>query len=220
MNLSHRLPSTRGVRAALAVTALAATHCSAPAASDDSGTEATPEALLEEPSLAFGTWRSPACEPVDETTFQLRTYRIASNGVFADWERFASPDCAAGTKLYTLRMGGGSRLDRLSDVVKGALEIRVFIDEKAILPTSAAGLARVQAECPTVALRVGTESDVTATGCGRIVPPRAACPVEYDLMKLGWKTLTFGDRAHTLCTNDTRPRSLSRWSVTFLHLGG
>lgn len=220
----HPAPLAFGSRrllAALVLTSFAAAHCASPSASEEETNEAVaPEALLTEPSLAFGTWRSTACETVDAATYQIRTYRIAANGVFADWERFSSADCAPTSRLYTIRMGGSSKLDRLASAVSGALEVRVFIDEKAVLPTSAAGEARLRAECPTAKLEQGVETDVTRMGCGSIVPTHEACPVEYDLMKLGWKTLTFGDRARPLCTEATRPTTLSPWSVGFLHFGG
>lgn len=222
MNLPPRSPGRRRLLLTLAALSVAAVHCAPSSSPDDeeSGEAVAPEALLKEPSFSFGTWRSVECEAVDAATYQLRTDRIAANGVFADWERFSSAACAPSTKLYTIRMGGSSKLDRLSGLVGGALEVRVFIDEKAIVPASPEGQSRLRAECPAVPFRQGEETDVTRTGCGGIVPPHEQCPVEYDLMKLGWKTLTFGDRARPLCTEGTRPTSLSRWRVGFLHLGG
>lgn len=173
--------------------------------------------LTKEPSLTFGTWKSTVCETVDATTFQRRTYKIAANGVFADWERFATATCAPESKLMTIRMGGSSKLDRLSKVVKYAAEIRVFIDEKAIVPASAAGLERLAKECPTVAWKVGQEADVTVKGCGALVPAHDACPIEYDLMRLSSGKLYFGDRSVPLCTEATRPKKLSVWGIGFDH---
>jgi hypothetical protein len=146
-------------------------------------------------SRNLGTWKSSACETVDDGTFQRRTYRIAANGVFADWTRYSSPRCTAGTELMTLRMGGSSKLDRLSKIVDYAAEIRVFVDEKAIVPLSDAGLERLGKACPSANWKIGVERDVTTSGCEGLVPPRATCPVEYDLTRLKSGKRYFGDRA-------------------------
>ena len=65
----HPAPLAFGSRrllAALVLTSFAAAHCASPSASEEETNEAVaPEALLTEPSLAFGTWRSTACETVD-----------------------------------------------------------------------------------------------------------------------------------------------------------
>jgi len=203
--------------AALALVALVAlSGCSAAAEDTEAVSEGTSEEdLTKEPSLTFGTWESPACETVSPGVYQLRTYRIAANGVFADWHRFSSPSCAPASRLMTLRMGGSSKIDGLSKVVRFAADIRVFIDEKAIVPTSAAGLEVLARECPSAAWKVGEERDVTAAGCGTLVPPREVCPVEYDLMRLRGGSLYFGDRTATLCTEATRPKKLSVWGVAF-----
>lgn len=185
-----------------------------PASTEGGGSEAD---LTKEPSLTFGTWKSTVCETVDAVTFQRRTYKIAANGVFADWERFSTASCAPESKLMTIRMGGSSKLDRLSQVVKYAAEIRVFIDEKAIVPASAAGLERLAKECPNAAWKVGQELDVTTKGCGTLVPAHDTCPIEYDLMRLQSGKLYFGDRAVPLCTEPTRPKKLSVWGIAFDH---
>lgn len=173
--------------------------------------------LTKEPSLTFGTWKSPACEPVGDGTYQLRTYRIAANGVFADWNRFSSSACAPASRLMTIRMGGSSKVDGLSKVVKYAADIRVFIDEKGIVPDSQAGLDLLARECPSAGWKLGEERGVTTTGCGNIVPAREVCPVEYDLMRLKSGKLYFGDRAVPLCTEATRPKKLSAWGIAFSH---
>ncbi|MBL9108143.1 MAG: hypothetical protein JNM74_02685 [Myxococcales bacterium] len=191
--------------------------CSAAVEEEPTTSGSSEDDLTKEPSLTFGTWKSVTCEPVDADTFQLRTYRIAANGVFADWKRYASPTCAAGTELMTVRMGGSSTVDRLSRVVEHAAEIRVFIDEKAIVPLSSAGLERLAKACPSAQWTLGKERDVTTAGCGAIVPARAACPVEYDLMRLRGGRLYFGDRSAPLCTEATRPKKLSVWGIGFAH---
>lgn len=191
--------------------------CSA-ATEDPSTSEGDSESdLTKEPSLTFGTWKSPKCETVDDKTFQLRTYKIAANGVFADWNRFSSPTCSPESRLMTIRMGGSSKADRLSKTVSSAAEIRVFIDEKAIVPTSQAGIERLARECPNAAWKLGTELDVTKAGCGTLVPAHDACPIEYDLMRLKSGQLYFGDRSSPLCTEATRPKKLSVWSIAFDH---
>ncbi len=158
------------------------------------------------------------CESVGDGTFQLRTYRIAANGVFSDWVRFSSSACAQGSQLYTIRMGGSSKIDRSSKVASLAFDIRVFIDERAIVPNSQKGVDRLEAECPAVAWKAGVEVGVTEQGCGALVPQNADCPIEYGLMRLSGTKLTFGDRAHPLCTVATRPTKLSVWSVKFDHV--
>ncbi len=174
--------------------------------------------LVTEPSLTFGTWKSPVCEIVGDGTFQLRTYRIAANGVFADWARFSASTCAQSSQLYTIRMGGSSKIDRLSKVASPAFDIRVLIDERAIVPNSQKGVDRLEAECPAVAWKTGVEVGVTEQGCGSLVPQNADCPIEYDLMRLSGTKLYFGDRSHPLCTVATRPTKLSVWSVKFDHV--
>lgn len=201
----------------LAVPALGLLSGCSAAALDTTDQRSSEADLTKEPSLTFGTWKSNACETVDASTFQLRTYRIAANGVFADWTHYSSPKCAAGTELMTLRMGGSSKLDRLSKVVDYAAEIRVFIDEKSIVPLSDAGLERLAKACPSADWKIGAERDVTANGCEGLVPPRATCPVEYDLMRLKGGKLYFGDRSVPLCTEATRPKKLSVWGITFDH---
>ena len=116
----------------------------------------------------------------------------------------------------TIRMGGSSKADGLSKVVQYAADIRVFIDEKAIVPTSQAGLDLLARECPSPAWKVGEER-VTATGCGKLVPSHDVCPVEYDLMRLKSGKLYFGDRTVPLCTEATRPKKLSVWGIAFAH---
>lgn len=208
-------------RVALALLfAPALVHCTGavePEQEAASSESSSADELVEEPSLTFGTWISPTCETVDDTTFQLRTYRIAANGVFADWKRFSSPSCEAGSELMTLRMGGSSKIDRVSRTLAFTAEIRVFIDEKAIVPLSQAGIERLQQECARDDWRVGSERDVTREGCGAILPAREACPIEYDLMRLRGRQLFFGDRGAPLCTEATRPTELSVWSVRFDH---
>lgn len=191
--------------------------CSA-AVEDDGTDQGSSEAdLTKEPSLTFGTWKSVACETVGDGTFQLRTYRIAANGVFADWTRYSSSKCTAGTELLTIRMGGSSKVDRLSKVVDHAAEIRVFIDEKSIVPLSSAGKDQLAKACPSADWSVGKERDVTTAGCSGLVPAHESCPVEFDLMRLKSGKLYFGDRTVPLCTEATRPTKLSVWGIGFDH---
>jgi hypothetical protein len=188
-------------------------NCSA----SEDATPADEADLTKEPSLTFGTWKSPECETIDDKTFQLRTYRIAANGIFANWERYSSPTCAASSQLFTIRMGGSSKTDRMSKVVSRAFDIRVFIDERAIVPTSQEGIDRLARECPGPAWKTGAEVDVTKTGCGAIVPRNAECPVEYDILRLSGTKLYFGDRARPLCTEATRPTKFNVYGVKFDH---
>ena len=58
--------------------------CSAAVEEEPTTSGSSEDDLTKEPSLTFGTWKSVTCEPVDADTFQLRTYRIAANGVFAN----------------------------------------------------------------------------------------------------------------------------------------
>ena len=102
-------------------------------------------------------------------------------------------------------------------LLTGAIAPGEIIDEKAIVPASAAGLERLAKECPTVAWKVGQEADVTVKGCGALVPAHDACPIEYDLMRLSSGKLYFGDRSVPLCTEATRPKKLSVWGIGFDH---
>lgn len=50
-----------------------------------------------------------------------------------------------------------------------------------------------------------------ARGGGSLVPAHDGCPVEFDLIAFRGTKLTFGDRARPLCTEATRPKTLSVW---------
>jgi hypothetical protein len=160
----------------------------------------------------FGTWTSTTCEVVDAATYQLRTYHFSSKGVSATWDRYADASCSPASKLMTIAMSGSAKVTGLSAKVFGAANITVFIDHKSITPTKL-GLAVVKSACSELTWANDTELDVTDTGCNGIVPAHDICPAEYDLVKLKHMTLYFGDRAHTLCTPETRPTTLSQWGI-------
>lgn len=127
-------------------------------------------------------------------------------------------DEACATKLGTSHFDGPYTLTGPSAAVPGAFEGEFGFAHRTITPHVDGYVALMQSlSCGKAPYAVGQPQDVLAAGCPEMgIPPAAACPKEYDLVKLDGTSLTFGKRPadNDMCAPDKRPTELSPLSFT------
>lgn len=175
-----------------------------------------PEATTaDEINSAPRVYVSDACEPFDDTTYQLRRYELGAKTISATWVRYADAECSPASKLATIVMSGSANVTSLSAQVLGAVNISVHIAEKTILPESQAGVDMLATLCAPgrYAFEPGVSQAVT-TGCGPLLQQDDDCPTEYDLLRFArGERIFYGDRSRPLCRREDRPRALSAYAV-------
>ncbi len=161
---------------------------------------------------AAGHWVSVACEPSGPVAIKRdfimhgRSWALAA-AIYAD------PKCAK--PLFTITVGGRYTLHGLSPKATGAREGRFANDFIQVTPLDKnIAAAMTKAKCGNVTSRVGIATDILATGCVPVgQPSRAACPVQYDLLKRVGRNLYFGERPADqkgLCSPRRQATTLTR----------
>ncbi len=142
---------------------------------------------------AAGHWVSVACEPSGPGAIKRNFIMHGQSWALAA-PIYADPTCTK--PLFTLTVGGRYTLHGLSSKATGAREGRFAIDFSQVTPLDEnIAAAMTEAKCGNVTSRVGIATDILATGCAPLgQPSRAACPVQYDLLKRVGPNLYFGER--------------------------
>ena len=120
---------------------------------------------------------------------------------------YGDKSCSPSALLFTVDFGGNYEIGANSKAVPGAQETRFAFDHKLVTPT-VAGMDFLKPRCAQYPWAAGTAQDIGAEGCGKRFASIPSCPAEYDLTAITDGTLHLGDRAHPLCTADTRPTKL------------
>lgn len=183
--------------------------CGAPAAEVPTPTAASatsgtaPQA--EKPSLV-GKWES-ACVKNGDTVLKL-TFDMSATDWKLDYATFGDADCKV--PFLNVRIEGDYQLVAPSPKAQGGWDARFGFTKKTIkaqMPAASDFLASAKG-CGTGSYAVGTEVDVSASGCvGLGQRPLAACKQDFDLVFLEGDTLSFGDRPadNDMCTEAKRP---------------
>lgn len=195
---------------ALAPLCALALHCAPTQEDDGAGEEGSSADEIKKAESLFGNFSSKECEPVDDHTWEKREYHFGKSSTAA-WIRYASADCSEASKTMTIDIEGGAKVTGFSRELR-AVELIARFDKKTITPT-AKGLPILAAQCRGYRFEAGVATEV-GDGCGKMLRQDDTCPAEYDLMKVTFHGLYFGDRSHPLCTTKTRPSKVARWAVT------
>ena len=159
-----------------------------------------------------GIWESDRC-----VVSERGGVRTSSRSVFVflegEWALELTQYSDAGCSTPALRalFQGRYRIGGASRTVSGAHEATFGFSTKRLTLYDDGLLAEAnRSACGTPPWTRGREQDVSAGGCLWVVPV-AACPQEFDLVKLDDDRLLLGERpaaGQNLCSEDRRARTL------------
>jgi len=176
-----------------------------PAAAEDAG--ALPAAAA--PDVA-GRWKS-ACTPSTAPQAFTLDFTIADPAWSVDYAVYADAACAE--KLLTVHIEGTYAIGAPS-AVAGAYDARFAFTRKVVTPhvDAATQLLASPEGCARDGFVTGAPTDVSDAGCAGLGQrPVAACPADYDIVRVADGGLTFGLRPadNDMCTPDKRPKALA-----------
>jgi hypothetical protein len=159
------------------------------------------EALVERTRKQLvGTWASPKGEVRDEAhgqkNYLTRRFTFTRDASSATFVYFT--DATYKVPKMTVRFSGAFTLHGESPSVKGAVEADFPLSTLRLLPHTADAVAWLNSAkpgtCGTQPWQVGVEQDVTPTGGCGVLGINTATTVEYDVVKVTGRELTFGAR--------------------------
>ncbi len=160
-----------------------------------------------------GRWVSQSCEPQAAMGQQTRFHMVREvNATDTDWSITASvyEDAACRTPLFSIFLEGPYDIGRASATVPGAHEAILGFKRKLIVahhPRMVETFNRYR--CANREWAVGKSGDVSATGCMNTQPITAACPHEFELVRIDGDRLYFGQRTGDMCHEPGRPKALN-----------
>jgi hypothetical protein len=163
-------------------------------------------------SLA-GRWVSQGCEPQAAMGQQTRFFIVREvNATDTDWSLTDSvyEDPACRTPLFSIFLEGPYDIGRASQSVPGANEATLAFKRKLIVahhPKMVETFNRYR--CANMDWQVGKSGDISATGCMNTQPITAACPHEFELVRIEKDRLYLGQRTSDMCHEQGRPKALN-----------
>lgn len=185
------------------------------------GVFATP-VLAEDHQIDLdGTWKSIACELRPQigqdglTPWYLKrsiTFGVAR--IDAHFTTYADPSCSA--PLLELKFGGDVRVLEPSDVVPGAMNVDLIVNDYLTVTPRMDGFAAFlngakTGNCGAQEWSVGNEQDVFQTGCSVMGVASNSPTTEYEVLHVSAGHLYFGARpidGQALAQPDDRPTAL------------
>jgi|GEM_PF-3071940 len=168
-----------------------------------------PEVMADEPNIA-GHWMSPAPENMGGM-YGVRDFTITDDTWSLVMTAYGDP---AGTvKLFDFRAEGPYTIGEMATTTGTStadLYNAVFeFDTKQLTLYSTDPAVVNGFGFSACNLKVGSTTDVSATGCS-FIPSVAACGQEYDLVAVTDEGLRLGARPadNNMCTEDKRPTAL------------
>ncbi len=125
---------------------------------------------------------------------------------------FADDKCTLG--LFSLVIKGPVEIGKPVVNVEGAVDVKVGFERVLFTLDSPRGAAAAKG-CGDGAFEVGVQRDVTESGC-LFIKPKAACGVDYDIMKIKDGMATPGFRTPDMCRPEGRPTALQSVGAKFL----
>jgi hypothetical protein len=162
-------------------------------------------------------WSSAPCStvalgPGTNLSNIQRTFNLAGKSNTIQYRFFADDKCTFG--LFSFVLKGSIEIGQPVAGVEGAVEVNVGLERVLFTLDSPRGAPAAKG-CGDGQFEVGVQRDVTESGC-LFFKPKAACGVDYDIMKIKDGMATPGFRTGNMCKPEGRPTSLQSTGARFL----
>ena len=162
-------------------------------------------------------WSSAPCStvalgPGTNLSNVQRTFFLAGKSNTIQYRFFADDKCTMG--LFSIVFKGGVEIGKPVVGVEDAVEVKVGFDRVLFTLDSPRGGPAARG-CGDGQFEVGVQRDVTESGC-LFVKPKAACGIDYDIMKIKDGMATPGFRTANMCVPEGRPTALQSTGARFL----
>ncbi len=154
----------------------------------------------------LGTWKSPAAESIGNNIYTTREFKFTKDvwrveAVFYGDKEMRQP-------LFSFVGEGAYALGNPSTIVPEAVNTVFWFDKKSLILLTDETAVFNRFKLTDCNLTKGKRKDISAGGCS-FFSPVAACPQEYDLVRIDENNLQLGARPadRNMCSEEKRPKS-------------